>query len=185
MKYFLSKFLFFTFIFLSLSVVSKAQGEQKDSITNISKKRANRAALYSAILPGSGQVYNKKYWKVPIIYAGFGTLYYFIRTNNSEFKKFQSALIVRNDNDSNTVDDFPRLSDQDLTVRKDYYRRNRDLSYILAGVLYTLNIIDAYVDSQLMDFDVSDNLSMHTAPTLFPAPGEQIKLGLQLTFTFR
>ena len=185
MKYFLNRFLFLFFIFFSLSFVSKAQGEQKDSLSHIAKKRANRAALYSALLPGAGQVYNKKYWKVPIIYAGFGTLYYFIRTNNTEYKKYQSALVIRNDADTNTVDEFPTLSDQDLTVRKDYYRRNRDLSYILAGVLYTLNIIDAYVDSQLLDFDVSDNLSLHTAPTLFQSPGQQMKPGLQLTFTFR
>lgn len=179
------KFLFSTFIFLSLASVINAQSAQKDSISLVAKQRSNRAALFSAVVPGLGQAYNKKYWKLPILYAGFGTLYYFISTNNTEFKKYKNALVVRNDNDSLTVDEFPRFSDADLTVRKDFYRRNRDLSYILTGVLYTLNIIDAYVDSQLMDFDISDDLSMHTAPTLFQTPGSDMKAGLQLTFTFK
>jgi hypothetical protein len=185
MKSLSDKVFFLAFIFLSLNSVVKAQSDQKDSLSIYAKKRANRAALFSAIVPGAGQVYNKKYWKVPVIYAGFGTLYYFIHTNNEEYKKYKTALSERNDNDSNTVDEFPQLSNSDLTVREDYYRRNRDLSYILAGVLYTLNIIDAYVDSQLMDFDISDNLSMHTSPTLIQAPGREMKAGLQLTFTFR
>lgn len=185
MKYPFARILFFTFIFLSLSSALKAQGEQKDSISDYARKRSNRAALYSALLPGAGQAYNKKYWKIPIIYAGFGTLYYFIHSNNSDYKEFNNALIARNDNDSNTVDPYPNLTDDDLRVRKDYYRRNRDFCYILTGILYTLNIIDAYVDSQLLDFDVSDNLSMHTTPAIFGTKGQDMKAGLQLTFTFR
>lgn len=185
MKSLILRILFFTFIFLSFSCVAKAQGEKKDSISLHAKQRANRAALFSAVVPGLGQAYNKKYWKMPILYAGFGTLFYFISTNNTEYNKYRTALIIRNDNDSNTVDQFSNFSDNDLTVRKDFYRRNRDLSYILTGVLYTLNIIDAYVDSQLMDFDISDNLSMHTSPTLIQSPGRDMKAGLQLTFTFR
>ena len=185
MKSIFIKILFLVSTFLFLVNIANAQIAQKDSISLSAKERANRAALFSAIIPGLGQVYNKKYWKLPILYAGFGTLYYFISSNNTELKKYKTALILRNDNDSNTVDQFPRFSDADLTVRKDFYRRNRDLSYILTGVLYTLNIIDAYVDSQLMDFDISDDLSMHTAPTLFQTPGSEMRAGLQLIFTFR
>jgi hypothetical protein len=163
----------------------RAQNEQKDSVSVIARHRANRAALFSAVVPGLGQAYNKKYWKVPLIYAGFGTLYYFVSTNNTEYQKFRKALIYRNDSDSGTVDEFTNFTDVDLTTRRDYYRRNRDLSYIIAGVLYTLNIIDAYVDSQLMDFDISDDLSMHSTPALFYIADGRSAAGLQLTFTFR
>ena len=185
MKFRSGRSLLFSILFILVCSIANAQSEQNDSLSLYSKHRANRSALFSAVVPGLGQAYNKKYWKVPIIYAGFGTLYYFISTNNKEFNKYKDALIVRNDGDSMTVDEFPRFSDNDLTIRKDYYRRNRDLSYILAGVLYTLNVIDAYVDSQLMDFDVSDNLSLHTAPALLQSRDNTLQAGLQLTFTFK
>ena len=159
--------------------------DDKDSLTIAAKKRANRAALMSAILPGAGQVYNKKYWKVPLIYGGGAVLYYFIRINNDEYKKYKEAQVLRSDNDPLTVDDFPQFTNEDLESRKDYYRRNRDLSYILAGTLYVLNIIDAYVDSQLMDFDVSDNLSLklnpsiHTTNDNHPVPSLNLVLSLK------
>jgi hypothetical protein len=162
-----------------------AADETKDSLTVVAKKRANKAALMSAILPGAGQVYNKKYWKVPVIYGGAFVLGYFIKTNNTEYKKFKEAIVERNDGDSTTVDDYPRYTDEDLKARKDYYRRNRDLCYIFAGLLYTLNIIDAYVDSQLMNFDVSDNLSLHTGGTFnYLANGLPV-VSLQLTLTLK
>lgn len=177
---------FFILIILSLmNFASHAQSEQKDSISVSAKHRANRAALFSAVVPGLGQAYNHKYWKLPILYAGFGALYYFIHSNNTEYLKFKSALINRTDNNPATVDNYPNLSNDDIIVRKDFYRRNRDLSIILTGVLYTLNILDAYVDSQLLDFDVSDNLTFHTSPTLINFSGQNYKAGLQLTFTFK
>lgn len=137
-----------------------------DSISTAAKKRANRAALMSAVVPGAGQIYNHKYWKLPILYSGSAALIYFIHWNNSEYKKFNRAISYRNDEDPLTVDDFPRFTNDDLLVRKNYYRRNRDLSYILSGVLYVLNIVDAYVDSQLMNFDVGDDLSVQPGSTI-------------------
>ena len=141
-------------------------------------------ALMSAVVPGLGQFNNKKYWKLPIIYGVSGALYYFIKTNNSEFKKFKQALIIKTDKDSLTVDLYDRYTVEDLTVRKDYYRRNRDLSYILASVFYALNIIDAYVDSQLMNFDISDNLSLQTGATLLDAGGTATA-GLHITLSLK
>jgi hypothetical protein len=157
----------------------------KDSASLASKKRANKVALMSAIVPGLGQIANKKYWKLPIIYGGAGVLVYFIKTNNDEYKKYKNALLYRTDKDSTTIDDYPGYTIDDLSIRRDYYRRNRDLSYILAGVLYTLNIIDAYVDSQLMNFDVSDNLSIHTGGTLNYLPNGAMVPTLQLVFNLK
>jgi len=179
------RFFFLVLFFAGLSRQSLAANDVKDSLTLVAKKRANKAALMSAILPGSGQVYNKKYWKVPVIYGGAAVLVYFISVNNTEYKKFQEAIIVRNDGDSLTEDEYPRYTDENLKAYKDYYRRNRDLCYIFAGLLYTLNILDAYVDSQLLNFDVSDDLSLHTGGTFnylangMPVPSLQITLNLK------
>lgn len=162
-----------------------ASDSGNDSLTAASKKRANKAALMSAIVPGLGQVYNKKYWKLPIIYGGSAVLIYFISENNKEYKKFRQAIIYRNDKDSSTVDDFPRFTNEDLSVRKNYYRRNRDLSYIFTGLLYTLNILDAYVDSQLMNFDISDNLSLHSGGTINYISDGLPVISLQLILSFK
>jgi hypothetical protein len=156
-----------------------------DSASAISRKRANRAALMSAVVPGLGQISNKKYWKLPILYSATGAIVYFIHSNNVEYKKFKQALVFRNDTDSLTTDDFPRFTNEDLTVRKDYYRRNRDLSYIFAVVLYSLNIIDAYVDAQLMNFDVSDDLSIRTTPAINYLHDGSPVASLQFTFSFK
>jgi hypothetical protein len=167
------------------SVAATAKKAENDSITSAARKRANKMAIMSAVVPGLGQIGNKKYWKLPILYGAGGVLYYFIRTNDSEYHKFRKALLYRTDNDSLTVDDYPRFTNDDLTVRKNYYRRNRDLSYIFAGVLYTLNIIDAYVDSQLMNFDVGDNLTLHTMPALNFSPGLQPVASVSLILRFK
>lgn len=163
---------------------SFGQKAESDSLTALYKKRANKAALYSALLPGAGQVYNKKYWKVPILAAGFGTLIYFIDFNNDYYQEYKTAYANRIDGDSLTTDNYPNYTVNDLSVRKDYYRRNRDLCIILVGGVYVLNIIDAYVDAQLKGFDISDNLSMKISPSLQLSRDIEPISGLRVTFTF-
>ena len=153
-----------------------------DSLTELSRKRANKAALLSAVLPGAGQVYNHKYWKVPILAAGAGTLIYLIRFNNGYYQDYKGAYIARADDDPTTSDDYPNLTLDDLRVRKDYYRRNRDLCYILCGGLYILNIVDAYVDAQLKGFDVSDDITMKISPSFDQNPSGGLSAGLKLKF---
>lgn len=181
--------LLYVFILSGSGASGQSTEDQKPvedtSATARAKKRANKAALFSAVLPGLGQAYNKKYWKMPIIYGGFGALIYFVSNNSTEYKRYVNALKYRTDGDPLTVDDFPRLTDQDLSARKDFFRRNRDLSYIFTGVLYVLNIVDAYVDSQLMDFDVSDNLSIRSSPVLLQSDQKNTFAGIQLTLTFK
>lgn len=163
------------FLFLFFMQATKAQEKQNDStktsvttdtLTKTANRRANKAAIYSALLPGAGQVYNKSYWKVPVLYGGIAALAYFIDFNQRNYTTFRKAYIYRNDLDTTTTssDDLSNYSNDDLLVRRDYYRRNRDFCYIIAGVVYVLNIIDAYVDAHLKDFDVSDDLSLHTHP---------------------
>lgn len=123
-----------------------------------------KAAFLSALLPGMGQVYNHKYWKVPIVWAAIGTGIGFIIYNNQLYYDFRFAYITRTDDDPNTyyetvATDFYRNSTSDLPEIADIYRRNRDLSYIVTVALYGLNIIDAIVDGHLYNFDMSDDLS--------------------------
>lgn len=119
-----------------------------------------RASMLSATLPGLGQIYNKRYWKVPIIYAGFGALAYFVNHNSNEYQKYRSSYLARVDGNPNTTDEFPLHSTDVLQRAMNFYRRNLEVTYLLAAALYLLNILDANVDAHLMDFDVGENLSM-------------------------
>ena len=118
-----------------------------------------KAAFYSAILPGLGQAYNKKYWKIPIVYAAIGTGVYFYIDNNTEYKKVRNAYKRRlagfND------DEFQgRLTDDGLREAQKTLRRNKELSLLITVGLYALNIIDANVDAHLLQYNIDDNLSM-------------------------
>lgn len=143
--------------------------------------RPEKAALWSAVIPGGGQFYNKAYWKIPIVYAGVGVLGYFLVDNNTKYQSFRSALLLRSDNDPATVDkyannpDFPslnvsngNLAEQNIKYRRDYYRRNRDLTILLCIGYYGLQIAEAYVHAHLKEFDVSDDLSLRIRPGLVP-----------------
>jgi hypothetical protein len=160
----------------------------KDSIkadTLPRKKMAppKKAAIMSACLPGLGQIYNHKWWKVPIIYAGFGGLTYGFIWNQGYVLDYRNALRLRYDDDSTTIDQFPRYSDNDLVTLKNYYQRYRDLCVIGAAALYTLQIIDAAVDAHLATFDVSDDLSMNISPGMIYAGGARAPgIGIRLFY---
>lgn len=141
----------------------------------------------SAALPGLGQVYNGRWWKVPIIYGGFAGLTYMAVSNNENMLRYKNAYLLRVDDDPDTVDEFSGIySDANLQQLKTAHQRNRDLSFILMGILYVLNIVDANVDGHLKDFDVSEDLSLRLRPTLQPAgPNHLPAAGVALTFTLR
>jgi hypothetical protein len=149
---------------------------------------AHRASVYSALLPGLGQIYNKKYWKLPVIYGGFGTLAYFGVMNTREYRKFREAYNYVNSGDTSFTDnDYAiKYGLNSLRQGRDYYRRNVELTYILGVALYILNIVDAAVDAHLMDFDVSDDLSMQLQPMLLPpGPGAPVNGAISLTLRFK
>lgn len=154
-----------------------------DSIRSLdwrARHQPARAAIYSAILPGSGQVYNRRYWKVPIVFAGLGISYWFIQDNNQEFQRYKSAYL---DVLNNRPDEFngAYAADQLRNVA-DTYQRWRDLSYVACGLVYALNIIDASVDGYFVRFNVSQDLTLRAGPALDltarGAPG--LTLNLQL-----
>lgn len=147
-----------------------------------------KAAIFSAVLPGLGQAYNRKYWKIPIIYAGFGVIGYFVYTNNNEYKDFKEAyLYVANSETYPTNNPYVNKYNQtQLEDAMNFYRRNRDLSIIVGGLWYTLNILEAYVDAHFFDYDISDDLSMSVRPTAMPGSYKPLQAspGIKVSFKF-
>lgn len=158
-----------------------------------------RAVWLSVLCPGLGQIYNRRYWKLPIVIGGFMGLGYATNWNNNQYQDYAQGYRDLMDNDPQTksyMDFFaPTVKEEDLDrswlervfkSRKDYARRNRDLCIIGLVALYALCILDAYVDASLTHFNVTPDLAVDWAPTLMPQPGRSAKpaIGLNWAFTF-
>lgn len=124
-----------------------------------------KAAILSSTLPGLGQIYNKKYWKIPIIYAGLLTSAYYINDNNVQYKLYKDAYLKRLDNNPDNDDFVGEYSSGDLLILKDFYRRNREISILCFVGTYIINVLDASVDAHLFDYDISEDISLHMTPT--------------------
>ena len=161
-----------TSIYAQSTIDSKVEVQGVTVVTNdtMAKYHSPKKAGYmSTFLPGLGQVYNKKYWKLPIIYGGFTVLAYYIVYNNANYIKYRDAYIARIDEDPTNDDVFPQYTTDNLRVIKNIYWKNRDLSVILTVTLYVLNIFDAIADAHLYSYDVSDDLSFRIDPITEPA----------------
>ncbi len=157
-----------------------------------------RAVWLSALCPGLGQIYNRRYWKLPIIIAGFMGLGYGTSWNNGQYQDYSQGYrdLLDNDPSSNSYMNFfpPTVDESSLDKswlqatfksRRDYYRRNRDLCIISMVGVYLLCMVDAYVDASLSHFDISPTLSMDVAPTMIIEPGNlKPKPALTWAFTF-
>ncbi|MEL4455081.1 DUF5683 domain-containing protein [Lutimonas vermicola] len=145
-----------------------------------------RAAFYSAVLPGLGQAYNKKYWKIPIVYAALGTGVYFIVDNQQEYERYRTAYKLRI---SGRPDEFdgtggqPNISEDGLIRAQDILKKNKDLAVFITLGLYALNIIEANVDAHLDDRAFNRNLSWRPSLYVNPVNNEPIA-GLNLKFDF-
>jgi hypothetical protein len=155
------------------------------------KPSPTKAGLCALIFPGGGQLYNRKWWKVPIAYAGFGTLGYFIVDNNRKYELFRDAYIDRYKGDkteTSLYDKYPYI--EQLRIRREYWRRNRDFSIILTALFYGITILDATVDAHLYNFNVTDDLDGTIKPTMgmtsnFSGQKNSLTPGLSLTLTFK
>lgn len=127
-----------------------------------------KATLYSAVLPGLGQAYNKQYWKIPIIYGLGVSLGIAIDWNNTQYVDYRTSFLIKSQNldviDEN--DPFPDLGLESVRVRKNRFQRDRDFMMILSFALYLLNVVDATVSGHLKDFDVGDKLSVNFEPSI-------------------
>ncbi|MFC5684071.1 DUF5683 domain-containing protein [Flavobacterium sp. MAHUQ-51] len=140
-----------------------------------------KAAFYSAVLPGLGQAYNKKYWKIPLVYGAIGTSLYFYLDSNKKYHQFRDAYKRRLE--GYTDDDYSYLDDSRLIAGQKFYQRNRDLSSLFVVGFYVLNIIDANVDAALMQFNVDDKLSIK--PNVYQNNlNYKTNVGLTLNYNF-
>ena len=153
----------------------------------------NKATTLSTICPGAGQIYNKSYWRVPIIIGGLASTIYTIDWNNRGYKRFKTAYALRVDYDKNpdkypggAADEFRgAYSATFLKNLKDSYRRNRDLCILLTAGVYMLQIIDAHVDAHLQDYDISDDLTMNLEPYFDYLPvGSTPLVGVNMSLKF-
>ena len=161
----------------------------------------NKATTLAMICPGAGQIYNKSYWRVPIVVGGFATTIYCIDWNNRGYQRFQKAYRLLSEYESNpdptlypngSPDEFNgRYSSSFLKNLRNSYRRNRDLCIILTAGLYILQAVDAHVDAHLRDYDISKDLSVSLSPVIgysynrmAPYSGGGATIGMNLGFTF-
>ena len=142
-----------------------------------------RAALLSATIPGLGQAYNKKYWKIPIVWIGLGAFGYFIIWNNDRYQFYRRNLIYEVEQDP----DFPNetgLDQPTLKRARDTFRRNRDQLALYGILFYMLQIVDAHVDAHLIEFDVNQDLSVRFEPGYIPINSGGSQIGMSIKFKF-
>ena len=185
----------------TISVVQQKQPRQKRD-WNTWKPNPQRALWLALVIPGAGQIYNRKYWKLPLIYGGFMGCIYALSWNNMMYKDYSQAYLDIMDDDPGTAsyNKFLHLgvqidqSNEDrykklFKNRKDKYRRWRDLSFFAMLGVYALSVIDAYVDAELSEFDISKDLSLRVAPTVLNSqsntnPFRSSAVGLQCSLNF-
>jgi len=188
----------------SLSIVVDTTVVHKEIVDKWSTWRPDpkRALWLALVIPGGGQIYNRKYWKLPIVYGGFIGCLYAMNWNNTMYKDYSQALIDLVDNDPGTqsYNQFLHLGTQITPAnasryedifkkRKDKFRRWRDLSFFVMVGVYALSVIDAYVDAELSVFDISDDLSLRVEPTIInnhssANPFDASSVGLQCSLNF-
>lgn len=146
-----------------------------------------KAAFYSAILPGLGQAYNKKYWKIPIVYGALGTGIYFYARNDKQYNRYRDAYKNRlaglPDEFTNNTTGEELLTNDALIDAQKFYSKNKEISLLVTIGLYVLNIIDANVDAHLMQYNVSEDLSL-SPDVKINEFDNKTNLGLTLNYTF-
>jgi len=170
------------------NLILKTEADTKTIVSDQKPMKHNSpfvASLMSFAVPGLGQIYNKRIWKIPIIYGAFAGLYYLSVQNDKGYHRFLDDYIALTDNDPNTVDEFNgKVKESTIIFYKDSYRRDRDYNYILIGAIYLLNVIDASVDSHMSNFNVKEDLSVKFSPFLIPTGGNYYAYGIKLSLTF-
>lgn len=164
------------------SLLAKPIAKAQQQVAKVFVPKPTKALWLSLVLPGAGQIYNRKYWKLPIIYGGFLGCAYALTWNQMMYRDYSQAYLDIMDDDPNTKSyldmlppryDITGREDQFKTIfkrKKDFYRRYRDLSAFCFIGVYLLSVVDAYVDAQLSEFDISPDLSMKVEPAVIGTP---------------
>jgi len=187
---------FFVFInFLAYSQIDTLENEQVfvaeqeiDTVKKEKKHSPKLATYMSVALPGLGQAYNRQYYKVPIIYGGFGVFSYFFLKNNTYYKEAKEAYTLLHEDSTGLLQlelhGYLLSNPDDAKLMKDEYRKSRDLMAIGVIVLYVLNIIDASVYAHFYNFDITDDLSIRMEPVILKTISSHQTVGLKLNVYF-
>ncbi|MDD4609932.1 MAG: DUF5683 domain-containing protein [Bacteroidaceae bacterium] len=192
-----------------ITPLEKGTAVEKDTISllqenktplKMTKKKwlpnSGKAAWLAAVFPGGGQIYNRKYWKLPIVYGGLMGCAYALSWNNKMYTDYSRAYLDIMDDNSSTNSylnylpdnfDITGKEDQYQTIfkkRKDFYRRNRDLSIFAFIGVYVLSIVDAYVDAELSNFDITKDLGVKIEPAIITNQQTNKTFGMQCSITF-
>lgn len=158
----MNKFHIYIILFFS-TILSFGQNSNPDKELEAAL-RPSKATFYSAVFPGLGQVYNKKYWKVPIVYGALGAGIYFYNQNNKDYNRYRNAYKRRlagfTDDEFYGNGQYPAISNDGLIRAQNTLKRNKELSILVTVGLYILNIIDANVDAHLLQYNLDDNLTL-------------------------
>ncbi len=164
---------------LALNAITRNIMKQKRAHRDLSKFKPDpiRALWLGLVIPGAGQFYNRKYWKLPIVYGGFLGCIYALTWNSQMLKDYSQAYLDIMDSDPNTKS-YEKMLPHNYSIvgkeerfksifqhKKDFFRKYRDMSLFAFGGVYLLSVIDAYVDAELSTFDISRDLSLHLQPT--------------------
>ena len=171
---------FLTSSFAQQRVKKEEEKQEKIEV----KAHSPRKALFLAMaLPGAGQIYNKKYWKLPIVYGGLAVSTYLIVFNHNKFKDFDEALTIRQNGGD---DGYPNITIQGLEDITLNYRNERDRAILITAGVYLLQMVDAYVDAHLFNFDVSDDLTLDVSPAFnYDLNSEALQTGISLNISLR
>ena len=188
-SYYIFYFLTFFTVFNSYSQINEVL-VAKDTVYNNSiihnPLAPSKAAFYSAILPGLGQAYNKKYWKIPFVYAALGSGIYFYSTNNNNYNRARTAFKLRTNGKPDEFDGLngnPFLSEDALISAQKGYKKDKDLSLLVTAGLYVLQIIEASTNAHLLQHNVDNNLTLN--PKLIKNPtNNRTIVGAQINFKF-
>lgn len=193
----LKKIFFFLSVLISFSISAQKDSTQIDDLKikgkiNINSNYFNplspsKAAFYSAIFPGGGQIYNKKYWKAPIVWGAMGTSIYLYLDNNNEYNRYRTAFKIR---EAGLQDEFTN-NDGSLTISRNglisaqkTLKSNRDLALLTTIVFYVLQIVEASVNAHLLQFNTNDNLTFSPVMISNPISYDIPKFGLNFKYSF-
>lgn len=137
-------------------------------VETVKKSHSPKTATWLALIPGAGQAYNHKYWKMPIVYAGFGTTIYFAIRNNKDYHLYRAAYDyktgINTDVSDKAKEEAEKYTADNLITLRDYYRGYMELFWIITGAWYIVQIIDANVDAHFFYYDIGDDLTLHIEP---------------------
>ena len=157
---------------------------EKANVSTIQKYNPTKAGLYSAVFPGLGQYYNKKYWKIPIVWGAVGTGVGIIVYNDKQYRRYRTAFLAELNGQPHEFDDLPYVDATVLGNTQDRAKRQRDYAIAITGVLYILNIVDAVVDAHLYDQKKDPDLAIKPTIIYDDLGVANGKAGLSLSFRF-